>query len=1099
MGSPRRKRRASLTFLMETLENRLLLSGNIDPPSVKQVSPLTMAPLASTGMTQYELEQIDSRYGTPGSGNASSSTGLPGELPSTPIKPVESRDAKPGFILAHAPDAAGASGANPAQFSSAIYGYSPHQIESAYGLNNIFFGAIKGDGAGQTVAIVDAYDNTAFLQTSDPNFTNPSLSALYYYDQYWGLPNTGFTFTKYNEYGVPGGTGVNSYYNWSIEIALDIEAVHSVAPDANIDLVEATSASFSDLMQAAQTAAELPGVSAVSMSFGADLEYFGEGSYESYLDNTYLVPALAYNPNVTFLASTGDNGGYYGVEYPSASPLVVAVGGTDLTENRAGQWTNETGWSFSTGGISNWYSEPVWQDPFQSTGQRTTPDVSADANPNTGLAVYDPFDFGESTPWDEVGGTSLATPLTAGMVAIADQGRATLGAPPLDGPNQTLPALYGLASSPPVYSANYVDVTVGSNGPYSAGPGYDLVTGLGSPKADTLLPNLSAYGLASKLTVATEPPSTVTPGGEFGIIALATDSLGDLDASASGTALLTLKSGPAGASFTPVDVPMTDGLAVFDGISLSQLSSGAPYVLEASLASSSLTPAATTDIDVVSPTAGVNYYYPMPLYSLPNNLYTAIDASNSAGGTNIIELSQSTFPYDASHGALYVANESSAPDYSLLIYGTGSTSSIIDASSANGVIDINGNVNTWVTLESLSIEQGEADSSGGGLSIDGGNVALTGVMVADNQVIGANGSDGDRGDSAHASHPTGGPGTPGGNGQSAYGGGIFLGGGSLTLKSVTISGNLAQGGAGGYGGTGGFGFAIALEHAHYTTFSGSVISYSYYATTFDSGNGGSGGVGGAGGAGAGGGVYVGGGSLSITQTVFDSNAAVGGAGGEGGFGGPAARRGDYLAGNAATGGAGGSGAGGALYIASGNNVPIVWSDIKNNVAAGGTGGRGGLGGSGAFGTDRSYAGFTTGTTGLYGHGNPGRNGRSGGPGYAGGNGGDGGNGGAGAGGGIYLGYGSVSLTGGWIANNDAIGGAGGGGGEAGFGGFGGGGSFAGTGAPAPTHSSTSDRGRRAAAGPAARAAWAATAATAARPAMQAAEAPAAAASAAAFL
>ncbi len=380
----------------------------------------------------------------------------------------------------------------------------------------MFFGGIKGDGAGQTVAIVDAGDNPAFLQTSNPSYDDGVVSALHYYDTYWGLNDTGFSFTKYNQYGTQLIDGVTTLPNlgWGIEIALDIEAVHLVAPMANIDLVEASSSSFYDLMQGAYTAASLPGVSAVSMSFGGFLEYFGEGYLENELDSTYLEPALANNPNVTFLAATGDDGAFpNSLIYPSASPLVVGVGGTALYLTSTGQYSSETGWSGSGGGISNNYSEPVWQEPFQSTGARTLPDVSADAAPYTGLAEYDPFDFGAATPWDEVGGTSLATPLTSGMIAIANQGRALAGFGALEGATsstQTSPstqgALYALAGTPTLYSADYHDITSGYNFYYSAGPGYDFVTGIGSPKADTLLPNLAAYGTATTLVSRPSPP-----------------------------------------------------------------------------------------------------------------------------------------------------------------------------------------------------------------------------------------------------------------------------------------------------------------------------------------------------------------------------------------------------------------------------------------------------------------------------------------------------------------------------------------------------------------------------------------------------------------
>ena len=153
------------------------------------------------------------------------------------------------------------------------------------------------------------------------------------------------------------------------------------------------------------TLAGLPGVSVVSASYGLNYEDMGLGSVELAFENDYLAPAAAANPDVTFFASSGDSGAGYGVIYPSISPNVVSVGGTSLYLNAENQWQSETGWGngfgASGGGISTEFAEPTYQqdDGFDSGGFRTNPDVSADADPATGVAVYDPFDFGTATPW----------------------------------------------------------------------------------------------------------------------------------------------------------------------------------------------------------------------------------------------------------------------------------------------------------------------------------------------------------------------------------------------------------------------------------------------------------------------------------------------------------------------------------------------------------------------------------------------------------------------------------------------------------------------------------------------------------------------------
>jgi hypothetical protein len=123
----------------------------------------------------------------------------------------------------------------------------------------------------------------------------------------------------------------------------------------------------------------------------------------------------------------------------------------------------------------------------QQTGNRTIPDVAFDADPNSGVAVYDSFTNGTSTPWDQIGGTSLACPCWAALIAIADQGLNANGEPTLDGPSQTLPDLYTLYKNKP---GDFHDITSGNNGSFSAGPGYDEVTGLGTPAANLLIPDL---------------------------------------------------------------------------------------------------------------------------------------------------------------------------------------------------------------------------------------------------------------------------------------------------------------------------------------------------------------------------------------------------------------------------------------------------------------------------------------------------------------------------------------------------------------------------------------------------------------------------------
>ena len=239
------------------------------------------------------------------------------------------------------------------------------------------------------------------------------------------------------------------------------------------------------------------------------MSYGGTDSSSNTAEDSYFTTPAGHN-GVTFIASSGDSGASSGVSYPAASPNVVGVGGTTLTTGAGGAYVSESGWNDGGGGISTLYSQPSYQKGVvtQSTTNRTVPDVSFDADPNSGVPVYDSYDNGASRPWEQVGGTSLAAPMWAGVIAIADQGRALNKLNTLDGPTNTLPMLYGLPSS------DFHDVTSGNNG-YSAGPGYDLVTGRGTP-----IVNLVVQGLSGTASTTGSPtigsfsanPTSVTSG-----------------------------------------------------------------------------------------------------------------------------------------------------------------------------------------------------------------------------------------------------------------------------------------------------------------------------------------------------------------------------------------------------------------------------------------------------------------------------------------------------------------------------------------------------------------------------------------------------------
>ena len=283
--------------------------------------------------------------------------------------------------------------------------------------------------------------------------------------------------------------------NWEVEEALDVEWTHAIAPGAKIILVEANSQSLSDLMAGVATAASQPGVSTVSMSWG-----FAEGqgvlsADEATYDSTFTTPG------VTFVASTGDYGAADPV-YPAFSPNVLAVGGTSLSLNADNSYSSETGWGYfsnslgtfvaSGGGLSQYESEPAYQQRVQSTGSRSTPDVSFVSDPATGAWIADPYNLDPSNPWEVVGGTSLSAPCWAGLIALVNQGRVAGGQPTLNSssPTETQQSLYSLSQN------DYHVITSGNNG-YSAAAGYNLVTGLGTPVANLLVPDLVAGNFPS--------------------------------------------------------------------------------------------------------------------------------------------------------------------------------------------------------------------------------------------------------------------------------------------------------------------------------------------------------------------------------------------------------------------------------------------------------------------------------------------------------------------------------------------------------------------------------------------------------------------------
>jgi subtilase family serine protease len=343
------------------------------------------------------------------------------------------------------------------------------QIQHAYGMDAVTLydangNPVQGDGSGETIALVDAY--------REPNIAND----LAQFDADYGLPDPP-SFTEIYAQGTPA-----SNTSWGLEIALDVEYAHAMAPGANILLVDAQTNSTADLFGAVDVARNYPGVATVSMSWGVT-EYSGDNA----LDGYFLTPA-GHN-GVSFFAASGDTGGQR--LYPAMSPYVVSVGGTSLTAP-FGNYRSESAWDGSGGGQSSYSPEPRYQDPIQSSGRRQGPDVSADANPSTGVEVYDTYGYNGT---EVVGGTSAASPMWAGVIAVADEGLNLLGYDTLNSA-RVHAGLYGLAyqQNYPYYDGiDFHDIQSGSSGGNQAGLGYDEATGIGSPIGYNLIPDLISY------------------------------------------------------------------------------------------------------------------------------------------------------------------------------------------------------------------------------------------------------------------------------------------------------------------------------------------------------------------------------------------------------------------------------------------------------------------------------------------------------------------------------------------------------------------------------------------------------------------------------
>ena len=394
-------------------------------------------------------------------------------------------------------------------------GYYPGDLQSAYGLASAAAALGPGPSA-PTVAIVDAYDDPN--AASDLAAYRASLSGA-------TDPNTGIadaaipplcsstvttgcvTFTKLNQSG--GTSYPRGDSGWGEEISLDLDMISALCPACNIDLVEASSASFSNLSQAESEAASLH-PAAITNSYGGS-EFSSESSYNS---------IYSYSSGTAVTVASGDSG--YGVEFPAASPGVTAVGGTSLTYTGTGSglvWDAQTVWSGAGAGCSAYEPMPSWQADqgvyslSSDCAGRQVADVSAVADPSTGVAVYDTYN---EPGWMVFGGTSVSTQLIGAMYALA-AGNGALQ----PSPSALYPDSAGGSTGP---TTGLVSVTAGSDGncgyylcqagTSELSSGYNGPAGLGTPDGVTAFSTSGSTSPSPSFSLSATPASqTVSPGG----------------------------------------------------------------------------------------------------------------------------------------------------------------------------------------------------------------------------------------------------------------------------------------------------------------------------------------------------------------------------------------------------------------------------------------------------------------------------------------------------------------------------------------------------------------------------------------------------------
>jgi subtilase family serine protease len=327
-------------------------------------------------------------------------------------------------------------------------GETPASIAAVYNLS----GKLSGAGV---IVIVDAFHYPT------------ALNDFNVFSQQFGLPQEPSTDplnpnNQIFQVVYASGSKPRNNCGWAQEAALDIEWAHAMAPSAKIVLVEAKTNSFANLFAAVDVASSIANAREVSMSWGGS-EFSSEASNDGHFTQA----------NVVYFAASGDSGGV--TIYPGVSPNVVSAGGTRINRDRSGNFVSETGWSGSGGGPSTYESRPSYQDILQTIvgTHRGVPDYSFDADPNTGVSVYDSTSCQNFSGWLVFGGTSVSSPSLAGIVNSAGSNSSSAA---------ELSLIYNSVGNNglTINSSNFRDILSGTAGSFSAKAGWDFVTGIGS-------------------------------------------------------------------------------------------------------------------------------------------------------------------------------------------------------------------------------------------------------------------------------------------------------------------------------------------------------------------------------------------------------------------------------------------------------------------------------------------------------------------------------------------------------------------------------------------------------------------------------------------